>query len=328
MAAAGNSAQALTLNFDFNSLADGNDQTGAGTFNALAFNAAGRNTANQVVEDYLKSVTQAAGLGSGYIIDMPWVPLASGLSTGVVAEKDYAGEGYVVGTTSGVTVSTPMSGIISGTSTRIVPLTLGNTDYYGTHNTCTTAANCAVTLVSGTNYTFTANTINPSDPSHVSNTHIATLDAYLTNQQGSNGSQQFQMDISNAIKVTKVSFDFEIFPSTDPNPDFTFKFKGSDGKTYAVKYLGNDTDPGSSINALDEDHKQMIGHFDIDTALICGAGCYATALYFIDWPVTIGIDNLSLDYTKTAVEPMTSAVLLSGLGGLWLARRRRTRVSA
>jgi hypothetical protein len=155
---------------------------------------------------------------------------------------------------------------------------------------------------------------------------------------------QFDMVFSNPsapsdpFKITDISFDFQIFPEAANNPDMTFKFKDNNGVIRTVSYLQgvdpvNQASPDSVAHgSLDEASKQLIGHLAINTADYCGAGCYATALYFIDWPSVIGIDNLALDAPPpppgTALpEPMTGALLLGGLGGLWLARRRRGNVA-
>jgi hypothetical protein len=69
---------------------------------------------------------------------------------------------------------------------------------------------------------------------------------------------------------------------------------------------------------------QMLSHASFSLA-------DAVEIYFVDWPVTIGIDNLVVESTpprNNAPEPMTGALLLSGLGGLWFARRRRARAAA
>jgi hypothetical protein len=119
----------------------------------------------------------------------------------------------------------------------------------------------------------------------------------------------------------------------------TFKFKDNTGVVRTVSYLqgvdpNNQASPDSvSHGSTDENSKQLIGHLDINTSDFCGSDCYATALYFIDWPSVIGIDNLSLAYIvppppgprENAPEPMSGALLLGGLGTLWFARRRRGR---
>jgi hypothetical protein len=75
----------------------------------------------------------------------------------------------------------------------------------------------------------------------------------------------------------------------------------------------------------DELTPQLLSHavFNLPTA--------AKEIYFVDWPVVIGLDNIVVDTAPpppnntTAPEPMTGALMLAGFGGLWFVRRRRAR---
>lgn len=168
-------------------------------------------------------------------------------------------------------------------------------------------------------------------------------------------SDRFSFTFTNLL-IRSISFDWEIFPNGDcphstnsnscyvdgppepgdPNanwPDFTFQANGvTFFSALALKPATSPKDP------------QNIGSTGvIDLTSLAGGG--ATTLTFIDWPSTIGIDNLSIsgcvsgsgrfDGTKpycdrppsadTALpEPATLALLTLGLGAMgWMRRGRK-----
>jgi MYXO-CTERM domain-containing protein len=261
--------------FDFNSLSDG--------------------ASNSSVESYMNGV-----LTHG-IVTLPYKTsgcTTSNPCTGAVGERNYSGDGHVVGIAT-TDSSLPMWGQ-SSWGKGVVPITLGNTDGVGTSNEVQ---------------------------------HLSTLDTYITNKQ--NVTSQFNMVFSNPgdpddpLRITQISFDFQIFPEAANSPDLTFKFKDNEGNVHTVAYLKGVDPNGRSPADWTEHNKQLIGHLDVSTEDFCGPECYATELAFIDWPSVIGVDNLYLGEQppppprNNAPEPMTGALLLSGLGGLWLARRRR-----
>ena len=289
------------------------------------FNSLGQGDTNGSIQSYMNGVltqgtvtlpnttsgcTNSNPAGSGN----PW-PNPTGSSNtpcpGAVAERTYTGEGHVVGIVG--SSGDPLY------SNYITPLTLGNTDGY--------------------NGVITFN----SSGFPVSPQPNSTLDTYITNRQHYTSAIKmvFTPDLGQEpFKITDIEFDFEIFPEANNVPDLTFKFKDQNGVVHQVAYVqGTNPNPGyspASVAAggdMEEDSKQAIGHMHILTNDYCSTFCYATELVWADWPSAIGIDNLALDVPpppprENAPEPMTGALLLSGLGGLWIARRRRGRTAA
>jgi len=239
----------------------------------------------------------------------PW-PNPTGSSNtpcpGAVAEQTYTGEGHVIGI-----VGSPSDPLYSS-STHVTPLTLGNTDGYN-------------------------GVINYSSGFPIGPAPNDQLDTYITNRQHVTSAIKMVFTPGageDPFKITDIAFDFEIFPEANNVPDLTFKFKDQNGVVHQVAYVqGTNPNPGYSPASvagggdMEEDSKQAIGHMHILTNDYCATFCYATELVWADWPSAIGIDNLALDVPpppprENAPEPMTGALLLSGLGGLWLARRR------
>ncbi len=173
---------------------------------------------------------------------------------------------------------------------NMTPLTLGNT------NGATSVSNNST--VNGTFDTFIANT---DDSSH----------------QISN---QITMKFTGLVINGLVSFDYEIFPDGTSNqpPDLTFAAGPTGNTSTVVTFLG--VTPGTgpinttvSANSNHESNAQLIGHWS-------GAVSNATELDFIDWPATIGIDNLVF-----ATSPEPSSIILLGTTGLaffFLLRRK------
>jgi len=210
--------------------------------------------------------------------------------TGAVADQKYNGDGHVTG---------------PGKTKASTSLTLGTSD-------AATASNWNSTLNSGYD-TFIAN----------------------TNDQ----SQQISNEISlvfQGLKISSVSFDYEVFPDGtcskldkrdcggNPNnqgiypnqPDLEFWAGGKNVfTTYGVTpgtTNGNATHSPNSKSGT-EYAPQYIGHWS-------GSISNVNELDFIDWPATIGIDNLQLTTaSEPGIVPLLGLTLL-GVGG---AFRRR-----
>jgi hypothetical protein len=177
----------------------------------------------------------------------------------------------------------------------VTPLTLGNTDG------ATTVTNNST--VSRTLDTFIANTNDSS-------------------QQIAN---QITMKFSGLTINGIVSFDYEIFPdgTASQPPDLIFK-AGPTGNTSTIVTLLGVTPGTSPISTTiseksnSESNAQIIGHWS-------GAITNATELDFVDWPATIGIDNLTI----TTSNPEPSSIILLGTTGLaffYLLRRKLQKV--
>jgi hypothetical protein len=130
-----------------------------------------------------------------------------------------------------------------------------------------------------------------------------------------------------------VAFDYEIFPdgtcanlsnngancggSTDPNlPDFVFDVNGSTNVWTKYGVVPGTTN-GNAVHSPKsptgtELSPQLIGTYS-------GSLSGVKELDFIDWPATIGVDNLTI----TTVEPGTLLLLGMGLSSLFLLRKKQ-----
>ena len=124
-----------------------------------------------------------------------------------------------------------------------------------------------------------------------------------------------------------VSFDFEIFPdgTTSQPPDFTFN--AWDGGTLLTTFsqLGVVPSAGGVNGSSTHSPNHMGSHVETNAQWIgtytSGQLNHMTKIELIDWPATIGVDNLQI--TNNVPEP-TSIVLLGSslLVSLTLLRRK------
>jgi len=150
------------------------------------------------------------------------------------------------------------------------------------------------------------------------------------------------------LTVSSVSFDFEIFPDdsctslsgnncggrNDPNrPDLTLLANGSQ----VVQWSGLAPGTGGNSNGVDASpylHSPASGHSGDEQApqLLGSSGLWTlpadtTTLDFQDWPATIAINDLVIQFSSddppAAPEPGTVGLLGSALVGFGLFRRRR-----
>jgi hypothetical protein len=212
--------------------------------------------------------------------------------SGATSNKSYTGDGHAVGPA--------MSG-------KVKPITLGSTDGALGNNT---------------------------DQARLNASNAIIWDTFIKN----NGSTTVTMIFD--FPIERLKFDWQIFPSgtcprggstgcpntSDPDwPDFTFEVNDNQiFKYYGVK-------PGDvGLSGMTYDRSQLrnperapqalgtTGWIDLD---VRGS---STKLEFIDWPLTIGIDNLHIQIPEPSTGALFGAVLALLAAGSSIGARRRS----
>jgi len=226
------------------------------------------------------------------------------VSAGAVADQGYNGDGHV-------------DGVGSSTVSR----TLGTSDGSGGVNA---GVACTTSGCTGTG-----------------------LDTFIRN---TSSLPSFVFAFSNQMVIDSVSFDYEIFPDGTctamtaaacggaavggyyPNqPDFNFSTNlGSVFQTYGTAPVApNDHSDASGLGGI-ELAPQMA---PVNTGLLVANVAGSSQLTFADWPATIGIDNLVINWhtqvTGQSAVPEPASLTLFGTGMLaaWRARRKKRNVS-
>ncbi len=146
-----------------------------------------------------------------------------------------------------------------------------------------------------------------------------TNDTFLANT--TDGSSQISQQIT--IKFTHgfvingpVSFDYEVFPDISGAPDFKFATNGNVGSPlFTTLGVTPGTTNGSSTHSpnhpsTSETAKQFIGTWS-------GTLTNVTELDFIDWPATIGVDNLKIVTPEPrGVTFLLGAFVIAALAGI------------
>jgi hypothetical protein len=243
----------------------------------------GSGASNANIQTYMNAVLAASGC-TGCSVTV----------TGAVADQTYNGEGHVTGPSSAKS------------------LTLGTSN--------------------GATASNTASTVN------------ATYDTFIANTNDSSGSisTMITMKFSGFTGLAVNSFDYEIFPDGtcaqlnsancggvgNPNqPDLIFQAGNSaapNGTDPVQKTFlgvtpgttnGNATHSPNSGGTSAELAPQAIGTW---TTGITGV----TSLDFVDWPATIGIDNLNVSWSTPPVpEPVSIFLLGTVAAGLFLRKK-------
>lgn len=183
----------------------------------------------------------------------------------------------------------------------------------------------------GPNNGSTSLTLGNTDGATSSNSNStlnSTLDTFIatTNDSSQKISDQITMKFSGYVVSGTVSFDYEIFPDGSSNqpPDFQFVAKNGNAvvSSWTVYGVSPGTAPIGSVhspnhqgtgNSNKETSQQLIGHWS-------GTLNNVTELDFIDWPPTIGIDNLTISKVP---EPASILLLGTGLAGLFRLMKKR-----
>jgi hypothetical protein len=281
-------------NFNFNSLSPSPTQSDQSS------NPGGSNAIALYMDGVLGCAANNCVTVSG--LNASGMPYLSGSTAGygVAVDKTYTGDGHVVGPNG-------------------VSLTLGNSNGATSNSSATPGAYDS----------FISNTADP---------------------EGTNGPNQLSQGIlitfSHGLTGT-LSFDYEIFPDGmcaqlnsascggSPNmqgiypnqPDLTFAVNGTTVQTFygvapGTNMVGASTPNGTSTHSPisgtvgTEMAPQLIGHWS-------GNVSGATSLSFMDWPATIGIDNLTL-----SPEPRGEVFLLGMLAFVAIAGTKLRRALA
>jgi hypothetical protein len=173
--------------------------------------------------------------------------------------------------------------------------------------------------VTGPGNGSTSLTLGTSDGATASNSNSTTssYDTFLANTKdnGTQISQQIVMTFSNGHALNGfIGFDYEVFPDISGSPDFIFKAWSGSSLVATFTRLGvtpgttdgTATHSPSSGSSSSEASQQYIG-----TWLSSSALSNITELDFIDWPATIGVDNLSISSsTNQSSVPEPGSVML------------------
>ena len=217
------------------------------------------------------------------------------------------------------TVQKHMSGVLSSTLGAGNSVTVTGAKASKTYNG---DGHVVGPTVNGIGKSLTLGTSDGADP------YRSTTDTFLHNISTQD---RIVMQFSGFL-IYSVSFDYEIFPdgscpnynkaacdsTSDPNwPDFTFE---ADDvlifKNYGVK---PGTSPGAPYTKSPAMSAETAPQFLGQSGTIFLPG--VTKLEFIDWPSTIGIDNLVVNTPEPGATVVLLGIALVGLGGF---RYRRT----
>lgn len=204
--------------------------------------------------------------------------------------------------------------------------------------------------VTDTNYNGDGHVVGPGSGSTYTSATLGT-DTFLRNVSGIAG---WSFTFGGGFIIDSVSFDYEIFPDASctqltatscggaavggiyPNqPDLTFSTNlGQVFHYYGLAPGTGASGPAGNPSASTYTHSPISGSSTEKTPQLIGSTGLlnlggATALTFMDWPATIGIDNLVINFRnppgiQAVPEPGTLFLLGSGLAlGVYARRKAR-----
>jgi len=211
--------------------------------------------------------------------------------------------------------------------------------------------------VASNSYNADGHVVGPVSQGSVSSYTLANLDPpgngtfIMNNSEGSPASNDILMSFS-GLTIASISFDLEVFPDNsctalsqsgsncggtgNPNqPDLTLQANGTSVETWLGQTPGG-SGSSNGINASTYVHSPASGRFSNELApqLLGSSGVIdlaanTTTLDFQDWPATIAINDLTINFNRDAPpvpEPGTLALLGPALFGLLRYRRQQRAV--